>query len=245
MWSRPSLVTPAKSLRQPEVVGIAALAVHNVVVNRALSAPADAALSLVTAAGSVAYARQRGGSADLGLSPKSAPAGLRVGAAAATVAAGGVALLVLTPGTRELFRNDRLADLDGSSLVYDLCFRIPMATALAEELMFRSALPALLRRTRSPRRSAAWSSAFFGLWHVLPALDRRDGRSGSVARPNRAERRRRWLAVAATLIATTGAGELLAWLRLRSGSVLAPFLAHSSINLSAYVAARAVGHSRR
>ena len=46
------------------------------------------------------------------------------------------------------------------------------------------------------------------------------------------------IAVLATVLSTTGAGVVLARLRLRSRSVLAPVLAHAAVNVSAYLAAR-------
>ena len=47
-------------------------------------------------------------------------------------------------------------------------------------------------------------------------------------------------AVLATVTATTLAGYGLAWLRLRSGSIAAPVVAHASLNGAAYLAARFV-----
>jgi membrane protease YdiL (CAAX protease family) len=113
--------------------------------------------------------------------------------------------------------------------------RIPLATAIAEELTFRGALLGLARR-RSPAAAVGWISLLFGASHALPTLQHYDGNpaSGLVADP----RKGRWVAVLGATLSTAGAGCLFAWLRLRSRSLLAPILAHAASNASAYLAGR-------
>ena len=116
--------------------------------------------------------------------------------------------------------------------------RIPIATALAEEVLFRGALLGLFRQRRSTAAAVLWTSLLFGAWHVLPTIDHYQGNPASdlVDDPDRGRR----LAVLATTLSTTGAGGVFAWLRLRSGSVLAPAMAHAAVNVSAYLAGRQV-----
>jgi membrane protease YdiL (CAAX protease family) len=219
------------------VTGVAILALHNLAVHRALPAPADAALNLLTAAGLTALARHAGCSNDdLGIRAADAGAGLRLGLAAAAVAAGGVALGASLPATRPFFHDRRVTAVSRGEAAYHLAVRIPLATALAEELAFRGALLGLLQRRRSPAAAVAWTSLLFGASHALPTLNHYDGNPASnlVADPARARR----IAVLATTLSTTGAGYLFAWLRLRSRSLVAPVLAHAAINLSAYLAGR-------
>ena len=113
--------------------------------------------------------------------------------------------------------------------------RIPLATAIAEELTFRGALLGLARR-RSPAAAVGWISLLFGASHALPTLQHYEGNpaSGLVADP----RKGRWVAGLGTTLSTAGAGCLFAWLRLRSRSLLAPTLAHAASNASAYLAGR-------
>jgi uncharacterized protein len=113
--------------------------------------------------------------------------------------------------------------------------RIPLATAIAEELTFRGALLGLARR-RSPAAAVGWISLLFGASHALPTLQHYEGNpaSGLVADP----RKGRWVAVLVATLSTAGAGCLFAWLRLRSRSLLAPILAHAASNASAYLAGR-------
>jgi membrane protease YdiL (CAAX protease family) len=223
---------------------VAVLALHNLAVHRLLPAPADAALNLATAAGLTTFARHAGCSrADLGIGVEDAGRGLRVGLGAAAVAAGAAALGAALPATRRFFRDRRLSDVGPGEAAYHLTVRIPLATALAEELLFRGVLLALFRQRRSPAAAVVGTSLLFGAWHVLPTLDHYQGNPASdlLADPGRGR-----LAVLATTLSTTGAGGVFAWLRLRSGSVFAPVLAHASVNVSAYLAGRlVVNHQAR
>jgi uncharacterized protein len=233
----------------PEAVGVAVLALHNVAVHRLLPAPADAALNLATAAGLTSYARHAGCSrGDLGIRAEDAGRGLRVGLGAAAVAGGAVALSAAMPATSGFFHDQRVSEVDRRQAAYHLAVRIPLATALAEELLFRGVLLALFRQRRSPAAAALWTSLLFGAWHVLPTVDHYHGNPASalVTDPRRGRR----LTVLATTLSTATAGGAFAWLRLRSRSVLAPVLAHAAVNLSAYLAGRrlvkrAAGATRR
>jgi CAAX protease family protein len=221
----------------PEVIGVAVLGLHNVVVHRLLPAPADAALNLATAAGLTAFAARGGCSrADLGIDAADARSGLRLGLRSAAVATGMVAVAAVLPASRRLFDDPRVRDVGRGEAAYHLTVRIPLATALAEEVLFRGALLALFRRRRSEATAVLWSSLLFGAWHVLPTIDDYEGNPVSDVIADRSRGRR--LAVLATVLSTAGAGAVFARLRLRSGSVLAPVLAHAAINVSAYLAAR-------
>jgi membrane protease YdiL (CAAX protease family) len=221
----------------PEVTAVAVLALHNLAVHRLLSSPADAALNLVTAAGLTAFARRAGCShGDLGIRAADAAAGLRLGLAAAAVATGGVVLGASLPWTRPFFHDRRVAAVGRGEAIYHLAVRIPLATALAEELAFRGVLLGLVQRRRSPAAAVAWTSLLFGASHALPTLKHYDGNpaSGLVADSRQGRR----IAVLGAMLSTAGAGSLFAWLRLRSRSLLAPVLAHAATNVSAYLAGR-------
>jgi len=224
-----------------EALAVVVLALHNVVVHRVLPAPADAAANLATAAGITWFARHAGCSrSDLGLGAEDAGRGLRMGLGGAGVAGGAVAVGAVLPVTRRFFHDRRVVDVGRGEAAYQLAVRIPLATALAEELVFRGALLALFRRRRSATAAVGWTSLLFGVWHVLPTVDHYQGNPARdlVADPGRGRR----LAVLATTLSTAGAGAGLAWLRLRSRSVLAPILAHAALNISAYLAGRRVAN---
>jgi hypothetical protein len=228
---------PATRGVPPEAVGVAVLALHNVAVHRLLPAPAGAALNLATAAGLTAFARRAGCSRrDLGIDPGDAASGLRAGIAAAALAGGAVALAAALPPTRRFFHDRRHSGIGRREAAYHLAVRIPLATALAEELQFRGVLLALLRRRRSPAAAALWTSLLFGASHALPTIDHYRGNPVSDLAPDPGRGRR--LTVLATTLSTASAGGAFAWLRLRSGSVLAPTVAHAAVNISAYLAGR-------
>jgi hypothetical protein len=115
-------------------VRVAVVALHNLAVHRLLPSPTDAGLNLVTAAGLTALARRAGCSHDdLGLRAADAAAGLRLGLAAAAVATG---VVVLAPPCGDAAVLPRPAGHRRRPPrgVYHLAVRIPLATALTEEL---------------------------------------------------------------------------------------------------------------
>jgi membrane protease YdiL (CAAX protease family) len=78
-----------------------------------------------------------------------------------------------------------------------------------------------------------WSSALFGLWHIIPTLngletnelgDQVDSAAATTA------------TVAGAVVVTFIAGIGFCWLRLRSRSIVAPMMAHLAVNTSAYLA---------
>jgi uncharacterized protein len=229
-------VAPSEPRFAPEVTGAAVVALHNLAVHRLLPSPADAVLNVVTAAGLTAFARRASCSHDdLGTCAADAAAGLRLGLAAAAVATGGIVHGAFLPATRPFFRDRRVIDVGRREAIYHLAVRIPLATAIAEELTFRGALLGLARR-RSPAAAVGWISLLFGASHALPTLQHYEGNpaSGLVADP----RKGRWVAMLGATLSTAGAGCLFAWLQLRSRSLLAPILAHAASNASAYLAGR-------
>jgi membrane protease YdiL (CAAX protease family) len=180
----------------------------------------------------VALARRGGATwVELGLDRAAAPAGLRLGVKVAVVVGAAIGVGAALPSTRLLFADERYTGLSAAGLAYQALVRIPLGTVVLEELAFRGVLPALFARSMSVRQAVAASSALFGLWHILPALsaaaanDLFSGVAGRAA-----------LAAGAVGI-TTAAGVVFCGLRLRSGSVVAPMLAHTATNSLGLVAA--------
>jgi uncharacterized protein len=215
------------------VVGAAVvLAVHNVLGNEVLPGASYVPVNLATGALLAALALLSGASlADLGLSRTDAPRGLVVGAAVALLVAGALVIGMATPATRDLFDDERVAGLDGGGLAYQGLVRIPLGTAVFEELAFRGVLLALLLRVASTVTAVATSSALFGLWHILPTLsalrinDLHAGPAGRAA------------AVGGAVVVTGIGGAILCWLRLRTGSLVAPVVVHTATNSFAIVGA--------
>lgn len=172
--------------------------------------------------------------AELGLAPGSWRAGLRWGAGAAGVVAVALLAAVVLADTLPpvaVLLGDQRAALEPQALVFAVLVRIPLGTALFEELAFRGVLLAVLARNLGTGGAAWVSSAVFGLWHIAPtivALRDNDVEVASLAAV---------AAVVGAVAVTTLAGWLFVWLRVRAASLLAPILAHTATNSIGLLAA--------
>jgi uncharacterized protein len=165
--------------------------------------------------------------AELGLARSSWPAGLRWGAAAATLVGAAYVLVYLTGPVREA-----LSDGGGSLgrvALWRVLVVIPLGTVLPEELAFRGLLLALLGRRYGVVAGILLSSGLFGLWHVVPSLGGGTA-NATIASVVGADAAGMVARVVVTVGFTSLAGAVLCWLRLRSGSLLAPILAHWTVN---------------
>jgi CAAX protease family protein len=225
-----------------ELAAIGCVAAYNIVVTRIhrrarLPANVGAAVALA------GFARLSGASSsELGLSRANVRRGTRIGlVAAAPLAAAASAAAVANPRTRRLVADERITRTSAGEAVFETLVRIPLETALAEEVIFRGVLLALGSRNRSRRWAIVTSSVVFGLWHVVPALGVPE--RGANDRPDA----RATASLAAVVATTAMAGAGFAWLRLRAGSVLAPSLAHAALNMVAFAGVRitsAMGSAR-
>jgi membrane protease YdiL (CAAX protease family) len=204
---------------------LAALAVASAV-DRGFGA--HVAVGLGLAACLLVIARVQGlTAADLGLARSTWPAGLRWGTAAATLVGAAYALAYLiTPVRQALPQSDGEI---GRAALWAVLVVIPLGTVLPEELAFRGLVLALLGRRYGVRSGTLLSSGLFGLWHIGASLGGGPANAaivdvvggdaaGTVTR------------VIATVVFTTLGGVVLCWLRLRSNSLLAPVLAHWTVN---------------
>jgi membrane protease YdiL (CAAX protease family) len=166
--------------------------------------------------------------AELGLDRASVPSGLRWGMGVVGVIAAGLLLALVVPDLRSLLEDDR-AEISLRSMLWRTVVVIPVATVLVEELLFRGVLLGLLQRLLSAGRALAACAAVFGLWHLLPVW--RGGGAGELAEGGSIG------AVAGTFVATFAAGLGFGWLRQRSGSLVAPVLAHIGTNSLTFAAA--------
>jgi uncharacterized protein len=203
------------NLAGPRAVGLvlAALAA-GLALDRAVPG-AHVPVGLGLAACLLATARAAGlTAAELGLARATGPAGLRWGAAAAALVGAAYLLALLVAPVRDAIPEGEGGV--GRAALAAMLVVIPLGTVLPEELAFRGILPALLGRRSGVLAATLVSSGLFGLWHVLAALG--GGAAGTAAR------------VVVTVLFTSAAGVVLCWLRLRSGSLLAPILAHWTVN---------------
>jgi membrane protease YdiL (CAAX protease family) len=173
--------------------------------------------------------------AELGLQGDITDAGVSL----AVVAGFGIGALVLAR-SRHAHRiaDRRVVGLSGGALAYHVLARIPLGTAVVEEVLFRGVLFAAWRDAgMSTLGAALCASLAFGLWHISPTM-----LGIRINNPQAGGAKLRATVLGAVLV-TTIAGLGLTWLRVRSGGLIAPILLHGGINaVSALAAVRAGRH---
>lgn len=155
--------------------------------------------------------------APLGLRPPPARSGLRLGLAVAGVVSAGVASTTVVPRVRAAMAERELPERP----LHWLGVEIPVGTVWSEETAFRGALATVAAEAFGATGGRALQALTFGLTHIPDARGTGETIPGTVA--------------------VTGlAGWMFALLAERSGSLLAPMLAHLAINEAGAIAALAV-----
>jgi uncharacterized protein len=223
-----------------ELGAAAAVLGYGVLVNRVVPSQLYVPVNLAAGCAAVAAAHALGASRrDLGLARDRVMAGLRLGGLTLVPIAAAVAVGLALPWTRDFFRDTAIVSASGAEAAYTVLLRIPFGTALGEELIFRSALLGLYLQRHRPWVAALLGSAVFGVWHVLPTLNTLGTNPGASATQGSALLQAG--AVALVVLATGVAGMVFSWLRLRSGSIVAPWLTHTGFNAIGYLGSRLEG----
>jgi len=162
----------------------------------------------------------------------------RAGYRLASAVTAGWLLIAVVPAARPLLGDKRIASLDGRAAAYQALIRIPVGTALWEEIAFRGVLQAALRRIMPKTAAIAVTSCVFGVWHIRPTLQ------GLRANALAGTRVRAVAGVTAGVSGTIAGGVLFSWLRERSGSLAAPILLHVATNSGGLVTALAVAAAK-
>ena len=149
-----------------------------------------------------------------------------VGVSLAAVAIFGVGAFALARSRyAHRIADRRVANLRGPKLAFYVLARIPLGTALTEEVLFRGVLFAVWSDVgMSSFGAAMFASLAFGLWHVSPTI------IGMHINDPQASRHKLWAALAGAVLLTTVAGLGLTWWRLRTGGLVAPIVLHGGIN---------------
>lgn len=201
----------------------------NALVNGPLPARYHVPASLAACATVSALAARSGaGIEEQGLSLRRVPRGFLYGLAAALPIVTGLGAGLCFERSRTFYREDFVAGASAGQAAYEALVRIPFGTALSEELIFRGALLGVFSRYHRDLLATAVCSLLFGLWHIAPTLSRIDAAGAGKSPCQKAA------LVAGSVGVTTAAGFMLAWLRLRSGSIVAPWIAHSAANATGY-----------
>ncbi|HEX9833376.1 MAG TPA: type II CAAX endopeptidase family protein [Mycobacterium sp.] len=159
--------------------------------------------------------------APVGLRRPGSMSGVRFGLGAAIPVVLGIAVSTALPRVREEMA-DR--DLPDGALQW-LLLGIPLGTVASEEAAYRGALGTVAADAFGPTGGRVVQAAAFGLSHIADAR--------STGEP-----------VVPAVLVTGLAGWVLGWLYERSGSLIAPLLAHLAINEAGAVAALAVQRIR-
>ena len=144
------------------------------------------------------------------------------------------AIAATLPFSRRGFADKRAAEQGWLSLLYNSMIRIPLGTALLEEVAFRGVLLAIGAQVwAQSAHEGFWagaliSSVLFGLWHILPSLEFHESNEAAgilgEGRPGQVK------SVILTVLGTAAAGLGFCVLRDFSGSLLPPFVLHASLN---------------
>ncbi len=225
-------MTAARRAIAAELVAVGCVAVYNFAVTRIerrarLPANLGAALALTGLARAAGVLPS-----EMGLERANIGRGARAWVCCRRVARVGGGGAVAIPKTRRLLADEKITGTSRSEAAFETFVRIPLETALAEEVIFRGVLLGLGQRSRSRVLAVATSSALFGLWHVIPTV-------GALARGANGRSPARVTASTAAVVATTGvAGAGFACLRLMADSVVAPIVAHSAVNMVTFAGLR-------
>ncbi len=148
----------------------------------------------------------------------------------AAVISGSVVILGhVFPAIARLIADRRIMGMSRRGFVAHTLVRIPVLTALTEEILFRGVVWALLAQLGGVPLAWVGSSVAFALGHVVVARQqaRREGYPIG-----------RWLST--TLAMTLVAGFVLGWLRLVTGGIWASVGVHAVVNATFAVGARSV-----
>ena len=168
---------------------------------------------------------------DIGINPTNFMSGLLYGALALVIISLVIGAASLVPFMKNSLKDERSKGLSTKQLAYKTLVNIPIGTVLLEEVIFRGVMLALLTTNFSTPLAVLISSFLFGLWHILPAITNVTTNSAlkKTKKPN--------ITVSfGTVFVTFLAGIAFSWLRLASGSLLAPMIAHYATNSGGTIA---------
>lgn len=161
-----------------------------------------------------------------------------LGIGAAVVLTAPLFVIARSSRWRRALVDERVSELRGGGLALYTLVRIPLGTALLEELAFRGVLFGAWS-SHGKLSAAVFSSVAFGLWHIAPTLN--------AVRANRPEAATgsALLVIGGAVAFTTVAGLALVWLRIETSGLAAPFFMHASVNSLATVASTLAADEKR
>ncbi|MEI8082683.1 MAG: CPBP family intramembrane glutamic endopeptidase [Actinomycetes bacterium] len=165
---------------------------------------------------------------DLGLGHSTWVQGLIWSAWVALAVLAFYAIAASIPATRKGFGDKRAAEQSLINLCYESMIRIPLGTALLEEVAFRAVLLAVVWAEWGQWWGVIVSSVLFGFWHVFPSLEfHENNESAQLLGEGRSAQVR---SVVLTVLFTGAAGVGFCMLRIWSDSLFPPFVLHAFLN---------------
>ncbi len=155
----------------------------------------------------------------------------------------GYALAAALPLTRKGFSDSRTAEMGVGGVIYHAALRIPIGTALMEEVAFRGVLLAVFSSAWGTIWGVTASSLLFGIWHVLPALEFHD--ASSTTDRLGSGWRGKLTTVAGQVVGTGAAGVGFCLVRIFSDSLLPSIALHASLNALGFAMSWAFGRRLR
>lgn len=239
MWDR----SPPRphSAHMAHLVAILALGLYaNIIANEVLSPPWYIPFNLALLATTLTISRRAGTTwTSMGLRRDRLARGLKLGVVTVAGIVAAMLLAITVSSMSEILYDDRFVDSSIGLLLFHALIRIPLGTALYEEMLFRGVIFGMLVRRYTPLKAAIWSSLLFGLWHILPVLDVMRTNPVGTSLPGLSGT---FVAVLAAVAGTFVAGLVFLWIRLLANSVLASVIVHIGTNSTAIIAAIVVVH---
>lgn len=233
-WSSLAFVTAAEkrpTVTRPDRTALTVLVAHNLIQNEVLDEKAYVTGNLIVTSTLLAIARSAGlDRDDIGLQPGDLRSGASLGLAATITSLLTAVVAARLPSLNARLRDQRLPAESLPDVVRRALIRFPIGTALFEEVAFRGVLPPLLSRDDAGVSGDARSALVFALWHLIP--------THQALRVNNVGQTR-LVRLAGTLVGAMAAGVAgyaLSRVRRRTGSLLASWLIHSSVNAGSYLA---------
>lgn len=157
--------------------------------------------------------------------------GLIYGTVAYVIISLAIASTIFIPAAKGFLNDKRVIRLSTRQFLYKTLVNLPIGTVFLEEVVFRGVMLALLMQEFSTLNSVLISSLLFGLWHIIPAYT-------SVVTNDALNKMKKPAipVVAGTVFITFLAGIGFSWLRLASGSLIAPMMAHFATNSGGLIA---------
>jgi len=155
----------------------------------------------------------------------------------------GYLIAAALPWTRKGFQDARTADMGVGRVIYHSMLRIPIGTALMEEVAFRGVLLAAFTGTWGVVWGVTASSLLFGVWHVLPALEFHEASATTDRLGN--SWRGKLTTVLGQVVGTGVAGVGFCLVRIWSGSLLPSIALHASLNALGFAASWAFSRRLR